>query len=135
VVTGIDPFPKGRLGFSIPMAVARREIGKSANGTCRLVRRSGEAAARSWTDPVDFLFIDGDHTWEGLRGDWQGFSPHVVPGGIVCLHDSRSSASRDIEDAGSVRYTREVILRDPRFRVVETVETLTVLERVGESAA
>jgi len=135
VLTGVDPFPRGRFGFSAPMAVARREIAKSANGTFRLLRLTGEDAARSWTGPVDFLFVDGDHSWDGLRADWEGFSPHIEAGGIVCLHDSRSSASRNIEDVGSVRYTREVILRDPRFRVVETVETLTVLERVKQAAA
>jgi hypothetical protein len=130
VLTGVDPFPRGRLGFSIPMVVARREIARSANGRFRHLRMTGAEAARSWQGSVDFLFIDGDHSWEGLRADWEGWSPHLVSGGIVCLHDSRSSASHCIADAGSVRYTRDVIVPDPRFRVAETVETLTVLERL-----
>lgn len=37
--------------------------------------------------------------------------------------------ARQIEDAGSARYTREVISQDPRFEVVEVVDTLTVLRR------
>ena len=35
-----------------------------------------------------------------------------------------------IEGAGSVLFTREVVVHDPRFRVVETVGMLTVLERL-----
>ena len=47
----------------------------------------------------------------------------------VARHDSVSSSSRNIEDAGSVRYTRETIAKDPRFRRIRTVETLTFWSR------
>ena len=77
----------------------------------------------------DILFIDGDHSWDGIRADWEGWAAFVEPGGVVCLHDSRATPERPIADAGSVRYTEDVIARDPRFEVVERVETLTVLVR------
>ena len=66
---------------------------------------------------------------DGLRGDWQAWSTLVAPDGIVALHDSCSSRSRQIDDAGSVIFTREDILQDPRFEVVEVADTLTVLRR------
>ncbi len=37
--------------------------------------------------PVDFLFIDGDHTYEGVKHDWNLYSPLVRPGGLVAFHD------------------------------------------------
>jgi predicted O-methyltransferase YrrM len=37
--------------------------------------------------PVDFLFIDGDHRYEGVRQDFQLYSPLVRPGGLVAFHD------------------------------------------------
>jgi predicted O-methyltransferase YrrM len=129
VLTGVDPFPPGRLGFSFQLLIARREISRSRNGTFRLVRLPSAEAATQWEGPVDFLFIDGDHTYAALKADWEGWSGRVVPGGVACLHDSRSSDTRSIDDAGSVRYTSEVILRDHRFEVVETIDTLTVLRR------
>lgn len=43
--------------------------------------------ARAWTKPIHLLFIDGSHTYEDVLADFQGFFPHVVPGGIVALHD------------------------------------------------
>ena len=38
-------------------------------------------------EPLDFLFIDGDHTYEGVKRDFQLYSPLVAPGGLVGLHD------------------------------------------------
>lgn len=36
---------------------------------------------------IDFLFIDGDHTYEGVKKDFHMYSPLVRKGGIVALHD------------------------------------------------
>ena len=38
-------------------------------------------------EPVDFLFIDGDHSYEGVRSDYELYSPLVRPGGIIAFHD------------------------------------------------
>lgn len=36
---------------------------------------------------ADMLFIDGDHTYEGAKADFELFSPLVRPGGMVGFHD------------------------------------------------
>ena len=36
---------------------------------------------------IDFLFIDGDHTYEGVKQDFQMYSPLVRKGGVVAFHD------------------------------------------------
>lgn len=36
---------------------------------------------------LDFLFIDGDHSYEGVRLDYELFSPLVRSGGLIALHD------------------------------------------------
>jgi len=36
---------------------------------------------------VDFLFIDGDHSYEGVKQDFQMYGKLVKPGGIVAFHD------------------------------------------------
>ena len=36
---------------------------------------------------IDFLFIDGDHSYEGVKSDFEMFSPLVKKGGTVCFHD------------------------------------------------
>lgn len=36
---------------------------------------------------LDVLFIDGDHSYEGVRKDFEMYSKLVKPGGIVAMHD------------------------------------------------
>jgi predicted O-methyltransferase YrrM len=36
---------------------------------------------------VDFLFIDGNHTYQGVKKDFELYSPLVRKGGIIALHD------------------------------------------------
>jgi predicted O-methyltransferase YrrM len=38
-------------------------------------------------EPVDFLFIDGDHSYEGVSRDFELYSALVRPGGLVAFHD------------------------------------------------
>lgn len=130
VWTGIDPHVPGRLGVSFERWTAERELARVARGRAELLRTWSHEAAPSWTRPLDFLFIDGDHSWQGIDRDWRGYSKHVVYGGAVALHDSRSVPERP--DLDSVRYTQTVIRLDPRFEVVEEVDSMTVLKRVIE---
>jgi hypothetical protein len=90
---------------------------------------STEAAKRVPVASLDLVFIDGDHSYDGLIGDWRAWNPLVGRGGLVCLHDSRSTPERPIDDAGSVRATREVISRDAAFELVDEVDSLTILRR------
>ena len=36
---------------------------------------------------IDFLFIDGDHSYDGVVTDWKLYSPLVKKGGVVVFHD------------------------------------------------
>lgn len=36
---------------------------------------------------VDFLFIDGDHSYEGVKADFNNYAQLVRPGGVIVFHD------------------------------------------------
>lgn len=36
---------------------------------------------------IDFLFIDGDHTYDGVKRDFALYAPLVRTGGLIALHD------------------------------------------------
>jgi predicted O-methyltransferase YrrM len=36
---------------------------------------------------LDLLFIDGDHTYEGVKSDFEMYSPLVREGGMIVFHD------------------------------------------------
>jgi hypothetical protein len=133
VVLAIDPYRPGPFGFNTQRVIARHNLTGIPPERVRWLRMTGvEAAGAAETaalDGIEFLFIDGDHTYQGLRADWEAWSPLLVPGGCVALHDSCSSRDVHIDDAGSVIYTRDVIVKDSRFEVVEVVDTLTVVRR------
>ena len=38
-------------------------------------------------EPLDYLFIDADHTYEGVKRDFEMYSPLVRKGGTVVFHD------------------------------------------------
>ena len=37
--------------------------------------------------PIDFALIDGDHTYEGVRQDYEMYAGLVRPGGLIAFHD------------------------------------------------
>lgn len=131
----VDPYPANRLGLRFSEMIAHGEVRGAPNGRVRWVRATGIAAARLWESerrpPPDFVFIDGDHSWQGISEDWEAWSRLIAPGGVIALHDSRSTPERPL-DADSVRYTQSVVLKNEAFRVVEEIDSLTVLERAAD---
>jgi predicted O-methyltransferase YrrM len=128
----IDPYPRGRLGLSMMLVVARRTVGSVQNGSVRWLRKFSFEAVDGWSQPIDFLFIDGDHSFEGVSRDWRDWSPHVRVGGRVALHDARvfpQGWTRD--DHGPVRLAA-TLEEDPRWRVAGVADSTVVLERVPD---
>jgi predicted O-methyltransferase YrrM len=86
-------------------ALGRQEIhlirGDShASATYERVRRIVGA------QPIDLLFIDADHTYEGVRSDFAMYAPMVASGGLIAFHDIVDGP----EDAvgGVPRFWREI---------------------------
>lgn len=52
-----------------------------------LVGESADMARRVENDSLDFAFIDGDHTREGVIEDIAAWIPKVKPGGVIVGHD------------------------------------------------
>jgi len=40
-----------------------------------------------WSSPLALLFLDGNHTEDVAQHDYAAFAPHVVPGGLLAVHD------------------------------------------------
>jgi len=51
-------------------------------------KREDKAPCAEWDGkPIDILWIDGDHSLQGIRDDWEYWEPFVKPGGLILLHD------------------------------------------------
>jgi cephalosporin hydroxylase len=70
--------------------------------------------------PLDLLLIDGDHTYEGVKQDFEMYSPFVKPGGIVALHDiAKHPPEMDVQvdkfwDEIKTQYRHKEIIDDHR---------------------
>jgi predicted O-methyltransferase YrrM len=129
-VYGVDPFLCGRAGISWSLFIARHHNKRSlATGKLELVRNFSTEVGDRIPCPVDFVFIDGDHSLEGITADWDFWSRRVDPGGIIALHDVIAGDGVPPSKLfGSHAHFRETISRDPRFSVVDQVDSLAVLE-------
>ena len=85
--------------------------------------------ARSWTTPLSFLFIDGGHGVEPARDDYELWTPHVAPDGILAIHD----VFPDPKDGGRPPYEQIYLpaLKSGKFVEVEAVGSLRLLQRKG----
>ena len=138
LVVAVDPFPPGRLGFSYSEAIARWNVGRHRRGRVVFAKVLGKDAPTACGAlagrRVDFLFIDGDHSYDGIRGDWEAWRDLIAPRGVVAFHDSQAvpGMSPDIEE-GSVRYVRDVVMADFRFRLGRVVHSTSFFERSADN--
>jgi len=95
-VTTIDPF--------IPDSMAPTLIGSEERfwtnvrpwmDRIRLIHDYSYNVVGSWTDPIDFLFIDGDHNYNIVLQDYEQWTPFLKVGGVLGMHDSRMSRTYD----------------------------------------
>lgn len=51
------------------------------------IHASSNEAVKNWTLPIKVLFIDGDHSYQGVKDDFLNFSPFVKDDGVIFFHD------------------------------------------------
>jgi predicted O-methyltransferase YrrM len=131
VLYGVDPFFAGRLGICWGLPIAKRQIAKS-HAQCRveLIRMLSCPASKHLHGQFDFIFIDGDHSLKGIQQDWHDWSVRVDDGGIIGLHDTVVPAHNPrVASLGSHQYFVSNIQHDPRFELLEQVDSLSILRR------
>ena len=98
----IDTKPVGRLGMWSPFSLVRRGFAVGSQRVTLLMDSDSHSAA-TWQRiaalldgrAVDFLFIHGDHSCEGVWQDFKAYSPFVIPGGLIGFADiSQNPAER-----------------------------------------
>ena len=90
-----------------------------------LVMSSAEAA-EIVRGPVELLFIDGDHSFAGVKRDAEIWLPRVMDGGVVMFHDV-ATAGYD----GPRRIFRQLICWNDRFAGIRRVGSMTIARRTA----
>src|ERR1019366_2055385 len=69
-VFSIDPFFSGRLGIGYGEVIARVARRRAGASNLEYIKAFSYDAAVQFGLAVDMIFIDADHSYEGVRRDW-----------------------------------------------------------------
>lgn len=74
---------------------------------------------------VAFAFIDGDHRYAQVKKDFENLVPHMVPNGIICMHDTYPPVEHNLTDnyCSNSYLMRQELQKDPRFDCFTWVHT------------
>lgn len=72
----------------------------------------------------EVLVIDGDHSFEGVKRDFENYADHIVSGGLVIIDDYRGPSWPEV-----TRYVDEIVFTDKRFEVVSRELRTAVVRR------
>ncbi len=108
--TGADP--EGWYGRADHDALVANLARYGVAGRVELIEKLSLDARAAWRaagdQPIDLLWIDGDHTYEGVDADIRAWSGLVRPGGMIAAHDHRD------QFPGVARAWSEYVARDAR---------------------
>jgi len=87
-----------------------------------------KTVADHWATPLSFVFIDGGHTREHAMNDYRGWSPKLMPGGLLAIHDVFPNP----KDGGRPPFEiYQLALASGLFEEVEAVASLRVLRKAA----
>lgn len=92
----------------------------------RLVNLSSEVVVSGWRTPVGLLWIDGDHSYEGVSRDFRCWEPHLTPAAKVAFDDVH-------EEVGGVKRFVDELLSEG-WVVRSNVGRMQVLSRSGSDS-
>jgi MMP 1-O-methyltransferase len=81
--------------------------------------------AEHFSQPLDLLFIDGGHGADVAWADYRHWSPKVVGGGLLLIHD----VFEDPREGGRPPYEIYLVARETDFRDVAQRGSLRILTR------
>lgn len=83
-----------------------------------------QRVVQNWVAPLGMVFIDGGHSHEQALADCMAWSRHIVPGGVLAIHDIFPNP----EDGGQGPYLAlQAVLETGRFQWQATVSSLGIL--------
>lgn len=84
-------------------------------------------AARNWHTPLAMVFVDGGHSMESALADYRSWASHIVPGGILAIHD----IFPDPAEGGQAPYEIfKLAVASGLFEEIDRIKTLGVLKRL-----
>ena len=114
------------LIFSIDIEPRESEMEnaqKAGLNTTRIIRILGRSqdVGRHWPYRVDFIWVDGDHTYEGVREDIRVWAGYIGPGGVIAFHDYFDGEPPKHNPSGAGKAVRELMHKDDLIMKCERI--------------
>jgi len=134
----VDPFDGTGDSFSVPHY--QRILAEFSNGSLRdhfernihsaglgpwvrIHQGGADEVARSWTTPIDLLYLDGDQSRKGVREAYDSWGCFLKAGGIIAVHNS-APENRTSEHDGH-RCIVEEEIKPPNYSNIRLVSSTT----------
>jgi predicted O-methyltransferase YrrM len=120
----IDPFeesaeyPRPAGSASIFDAFNRNIRRAGVESLVTAFRGTSAERAATWDKPIELLWIDGDHSYAGVKLDFEKFGAHLLDGGLIAFHDT-------LWTDGPRRVVRESIFGSRQFRQIGITGAIT----------
>ena len=89
---------------------------------------NSETVGPCWQSGLGMVFIDGGHSLDAALTDYRAWAPHVLPGGILAIHD----VFPDPAGGGQAPFTIwQLATQSGLFEPLGTEDTLRGLRRLG----
>jgi predicted O-methyltransferase YrrM len=127
-VYAIDPHTRSNedpLANTLAEFRANLERAGVSDAVRPLITTSAEAVA-ILEDPVELLFIDGDHSYDAVERDVELWLPRLIEGGVVLFHDVTTTAY-----SGPRRVFRRHVCLDSHFDSIRRVGSMTVARKTA----
>lgn len=127
----VDPWPAEGGRQNPCFDIFRRHICREGvESRIKIIREFSTNVEHELPEGIDFAFIDGDHSWVGIENDWTLISTRIVPGGIICLHDTAVPARESWRVFDSTHFFDQRIASDAAFELIDTVYSMRVVRRL-----
>ena len=93
-----DPERTGQSPWMLS-SCARNLEQAGVSGSIRLIPTTTAEAARWWTTPIDYLYVDADHAHESVLADLRAWVPHLAPDGLLLGDDYDSDLYPGVKTA------------------------------------
>ncbi|MGN6214153.1 class I SAM-dependent methyltransferase [Parafilimonas sp.] len=133
LVYAIDPFLKGSLKISYGKIIAINHWKKKdINHKIKIMHGYSWHVDRLINEALDFIFIDGDHSYEGVTKDFELYNEKLSENGIIVFHDARIFPNGWTKpDWGPVQLIEKKIRGDKSWKIIEEVDSTVIIQKVA----
>jgi hypothetical protein len=88
----------------------------------RLLNVSSEVITPGWQLGVGMMFIDGDHTYRGVKRDFECWCPYLVPGACIAFDDAKDP------NMGPYKLISQLV-DSPNYKYITDVGKVVVVQK------